>query len=436
MQPRSNDFDEARMSLRFVLTAQVFLVAWGITQATVAPALTGFPYGPGILALTHLLTLGWATATCLGVLAQLLPVLLQQPLSQRGLARHSYWPLALGSALFSWAFTSGSSPWLIAGATVMSCGLLGMTWSFGRTLWSARNWNVTTVGIALALGTLTIQVGAGITLVLNRRFGFWPGLGLNGAAGHALLGLLGWFSILTVALSYRLVAMFTLAHGYICRYPRLVLSGLALSAYGSWLGLWLGAPRPLLAACALLAGASALLWLLDMRTLVRHRVRRRLELPIGMFLLGGLGLLLLSGLAAAAAMGWLPGSPARQIQLIFMLGMESWIGLAIVALLHKIIPFLVWIIRAGQSRSATPAVARDLFSARLARLTLGCYVFGVGLSCAGVAAGMAGLIRVGGGLIGLAGLGLLANSRRAWRAQVTPRGRPAGQPAAGLAAQD
>ncbi|MBA3471472.1 MAG: hypothetical protein H0T53_17690, partial [Herpetosiphonaceae bacterium] len=64
MNPRSSDFDEARSSLRFVLTAQLFLVAWGLTQALVAPDLTGFPYSPGILALTHLLVLGWATTTC------------------------------------------------------------------------------------------------------------------------------------------------------------------------------------------------------------------------------------------------------------------------------------------------------------------------------------------------------------------------------------
>ncbi|HYF62927.1 MAG TPA: hypothetical protein VD886_08955 [Herpetosiphonaceae bacterium] len=45
MRRRSNDFDEARLALRMVLTGQLFLVAWGVAQAAVAPALTGFPYG-------------------------------------------------------------------------------------------------------------------------------------------------------------------------------------------------------------------------------------------------------------------------------------------------------------------------------------------------------------------------------------------------------
>jgi hypothetical protein len=427
MNPRSSDFDEARHSLRFVLTAQLFLIAWAITQAVIAPDLTGFPYSPGILALTHLMVLGWATTTCLGVLFQLLPVLLQRPLRQRRLLEWSYWPLALGSGLFSWAFTSHSALWLIAGATLVALGLLGLAWGFGRSLLAARTWNVTTVGIALALAALVVQVCAGVLLVLNRRLGFWPGLGLNGAAGHALLGLVGWFTVLTVALSYRLVAMFTLAHGYACRYPRLALAGLTLGAYGSWLGLWLSAPRPVLAGCALLIAVGALLWLLDLRTMIRHRVRRRLELPIVIFLLGGLGLLLLSGLATGAALGWLPGSPAKQLQLLFMLGMEAWIGLVIVALLHKIIPFLIWILRAGRDKSTAPPMARELFSARLTRLSLGCYLLGVGLSCGGVAVGSSVLIRVGCGLLGLAGLALLLNARRAWRCRMAPRQRPDGQ---------
>ncbi|HYF62395.1 MAG TPA: hypothetical protein VD886_06245, partial [Herpetosiphonaceae bacterium] len=143
-----------------------------------------------------------------------------------------------------------------------------------------------------------------------------------------------------------------------------------------------------------------------------------------------------SGLAAAGALGWLPGAPARQIQLIVMLVMEGWIGLAIMALLHKIIPFLIWISRAGQSRAATPALARDLFAERLSRLTMGAHLLGAGLSCGGVAAGLAGMIRAGSGLIALAGLGLLANSWRAWQAHpATPRRKEA-QPAGGLARPD
>ncbi|HYF62928.1 MAG TPA: hypothetical protein VD886_08960 [Herpetosiphonaceae bacterium] len=114
-----------------------------------------------------------------------------------------------------------------AAPPLLAAGLLALIGSFGGTLRAARSWNATTAGIGLALATLALQVGAGIALTLNRRLGFWPGLGLNGAAGHALLGLIGWFSLLTVALSYRLVGMFTLAHGYASRFQAPALGGLA-----------------------------------------------------------------------------------------------------------------------------------------------------------------------------------------------------------------
>ncbi|HEY1015833.1 MAG TPA: hypothetical protein VGE07_24200, partial [Herpetosiphonaceae bacterium] len=305
----AKDTGSARQALGLIVPGQLFLVVGAATQAAIAPQLTGFPYGPSILALTHLLALGWATVTCLGALCQLLPVLLGEPLRWPGLVRRGAWPLVAGCALFSWAFAANSPGGLALGAALLTLGLAGPLASYGATLAAAKRWDVTTVGVAGALCALGLQLTAGVLLVANRRLNFWPGLGLPGAAGHAALGLLGWLGLLTITLSYRLLPMFTLAHGYVCRFRWPAALGVAGAGIGAWLALWLHAPAPVLGGCALATGAAALLWLADVRAILRRRARR-LEPAIILFVASGGGLALLGGLALAGAAGWLSLSDA------------------------------------------------------------------------------------------------------------------------------
>ncbi len=404
----TSDLRETRLALRLVALAQLFLAVGMLVQLLSAPMLLGFPYGPALLALTHLLTLGWATLTCLGVLTQLLPVLLQRPLAWLRLATWSQWPLALGCALFSWAFGAGSAGWLLTGALLLSAGLLALLTSLWATLWRARR-SALVAGVALALLALTVQLGAGIVLVLNRRWVFWSGLGLNGVLGHALLGVGGWFTVLTIALSYRLLPMFTLAHGYRVRWSGVAPLGWALSAYAAWLGLWLAAPRWWLWLAWAVALLSTLAWLADLRTIMRQRVRRRIERPIRAFLGAAALLLLLLLVAALALANWALLPLFKQAQLIFMLALEGWIGWAILAMLHKILPFLIWILRSDQPGAARPTVAHALFHAQLTTATLLLYPLGLALLLGGVALNLLSMARIGGAALLLAALGLLLN---------------------------
>ncbi len=417
MHVPSQNYNHARNVLILLLIAQGFLLAWASLQGLIAPQLIGFPYSPTILSLTHLITLGWASLICLAALYQLLPVLLQQPLAWPGMVDWSFGGFVVGSGMFSWAFSQAATHWLIIGAGVMSVGLVGILLSYGRTLWLAQQWDVTTIGISLALTALAIQLLLGIGLVINRSVLVWPSLVAYGPLGHATLGVLGWFSTLTLALSYRLLAMFTLAHGYVCRWRWVALLSMNIAAYATGLALWQQASTIVMFSCIGLVLLSIVAWLADVRSILKHRIRRQIESPIKLFIAAGAWLLFCSGWAVAAALGWLPGSGAKQFQVLFMAGMQGWIGLAIMSMLHKIIPFLIWIARANTPNQPVPTTARELFLPQLSAMSIASYGLGSGLVIIAVVINSVWGLRLGSGLIAASGIALLLNCRHGLRVE-------------------
>ncbi|MCA0350355.1 MAG: hypothetical protein LCH85_00035 [Chloroflexi bacterium] len=421
MHVPSQTYNHARNVLILLLIAQGFLLAWASLQGLIAPQLIGFPYSPNILSLTHLITLGWASLICLAALYQLLPVLLQQPLAWRSMVDWSFGAFVVGSGLFSWAFSQAAAHWLISGAGLMSLGLLGILASYGRTLWVAQQWDVTTIGISLGLTTLTIQLLIGIALVINRSILVWPSLVAYGPLGHATLGVLGWFSTLTLALSYRLLPMFTLAHGYLCRWRWVAMLGMNLAAYATGLALWHQASQSIMLSCTGLIVLSIGAWLADVRTILKHRIRRHVESPIKVFITAGAWLLICSSWAVAASLGWLPSSGVKQFQVLFMAAMQGWIGLAIMTMLHKIIPFLIWIARANNPKQPVPSTARELFWPQLSSIAIASYGLGSGLVVVAVVINNVWLLRLGSGLIAASAIALLLNCWHGLRLEQSTR---------------
>ncbi|GIV95958.1 MAG: hypothetical protein KatS3mg057_0615 [Herpetosiphonaceae bacterium] len=413
MISRQDPWSEALLALRYLLTAQLFFLIWPALQWSAAGELVGFPYSPRLLALTHLFTLGWAMLTCLGVLSQLLPVLLQTPLRDRHLLDWGFWPMVAGIAIFCAGFYWSSSPVLIGGSALLTVGLLGALWSLGRTILAARRWSAPLCGIALSLLALLMVLIVGVLLVLSRRWGVLNSLGLYGLLGHAHLGLVGWFTVLTVSISYQLFPMFTLSHGYTCRWGALAVGGFSLVAYGSWIAIWAGANRAALMPLALIALFAGLLWLLDLRGILRHRVRQRIELAIQVGLGAALLLIGTSVWALLGLLGWPILAAGKHVQIEIMLGLYGWIGLMIVAMLHKILPFLIWLLRSNPSGGPAAVVARDLFNQPLMRVSVLAPLAGALVTILGVGSGSEGLVRAGAVLLEVAALGLLANSARA-----------------------
>jgi hypothetical protein len=184
---------------------------------------------------------------------------------------------------------------------------------------------------------------------------------------HLLAGLIGWFTLTAIGVSYRLLSMFTLAPEERGPFGAavLVLSVGGLAA--TWLldlGATLGAQIPDVA--FILAGAATglglALYLIDMARLYRARRRHKLELNTSMALPALAALALAMLLAVYLCFHGITETTIGALGYLFLFGWLSGLGLS---QLYKIVPFLTWLERYGSmlGKQAVPRV-QDLVDER------------------------------------------------------------------------
>lgn len=338
--------------LCFVL-AQLVMIA-GVT----------FPHASLLAPLTlvsvHLLTIGWLTILMLGALHQFIPVITARGEIAGTSALVSLIAIlaGLGGMEAGFLAMNGSLPaGLLAalplGGLLVLTGAIVAAWSLGRTLWQARPLPFSAWFVAAGLGFLFVAIGMG--LVLGCAFAHpdwitWSEVFGGGLRLHLLAGLIGWFTLTAIGVSYRLLSMFTLAPEE--RGPIgivvfvLSVGGLALT----WLldlaaALGLAIPQAVIFAAAAATGIGLALYLFDMGQLYHGRRRKKLELNSGMALCAlaalalALGFAIFLGLDDAASESTLG---ALGYLLVF-----GWLSGLALSQLYKIVPFLTWLERYG-----------------------------------------------------------------------------------------
>jgi len=224
---------------------------------------------------------------------------------------------------------------------------------------------------------------------------------------HAHLGGVGFFTMLIVGVSYKLIPMFTLSElqsrGRAVGSVALLNLGLA----GSFVAILRHSPLKPVFAGMVVAALAVYGW--ELKAILHARKRRALDWGIQYFLTAIVLLLPLSVLAVVLSWPGLPRNTfTRQLENLYgFLGLIGVVTFAIIGMLYKIIPFLVWFGRYSRQigRGKVPALA-DLYSARLQ--ALGYWAWLAGLSVTGgaiVFANEAG-IRIGCGFLAL-GVGTL-----------------------------
>ncbi len=378
--------------LRFFLTAPLFgigaagLLAWGGGTAIAGR------WSPWVLAITHLLTLGFVVMVMIGALFQVFPVVMGIGIpGGRRVAGFVHTALSLGTALLaaglipvSWSWVMPMALSLLAGAfllllTSLAIGLVAARGkpSIGLPVGSALIALLVTVVLGLLLGA---GYGGSAGLALDRR---WTDL-------HAVWGLLGWAGLLVVGLAYEVVPMFQATPAY----PAWMRNGLSvalLAALGLWslalvalrLGSGGGWLIPLWAAgTALGLGLAVFAW-----TTLRLQTRRKKpdsDLTLWYWRIGML--CLIAGIAGGTGTLAYDASPTWLI-VATALVLIGFAVSVIHGMLYKIVPFLVWlhltmIVQAqGRNRREVPPV-KAILPKRPAQVQFILHVFALALLCA------------------------------------------------------
>ncbi len=339
-----------RVAIAFFVTAQTAMVV-GVTYPNESL------FAPATLAMVHLLTIGWLTILMLGALHQFLPVITAQTIVAGtsalvsllailvGLGGMESGFLALGGFLPQQAIAG-----LPIGGTLVLGGLILAAVVLGKILWRTRPLPFSARFVAMGLIFLLVTAVMGI--LMGCVFAFpelvpWSEALTNGFRLHLMAGLIGWFMLTAMGVSYRLLSMFTLApeeRGAVGT-AVLVLSAGGLAV--AWLlgladAVGINIPGESVAIAAVFVGIA--LYLFDIVRLYRERRRHKLELNTGMALpaLVAFALCLLGGTYVVLGDG--TDRFVGPLAYLFIFGWLSGLGLS---QLYKIIPFLTWLERYG-----------------------------------------------------------------------------------------
>ncbi|BAS29163.1 hypothetical protein [Limnochorda pilosa] len=330
----------------YLATALVAAVLFGVgLVAYHQGALPFYRHNAPLLALVHLFVLGFGTTLTLGVLHQMVPVLLDVRLHSTRLGYVAYVHHVLGVTVLVASFARFFLQGVALGGALVVAGFAVAAYNLYRTLTQNRSWNLTARYLAFSLGYLGLTVLMGLTMAINLRFTFLPGLLAEGLPIHLLWGVGGWFFLTIVGVSYKLIPMFTLTHNHPEGAGRAIL---VLAQAGIWtaaLGAAQGWPGWVKAAGMALLGVAGLLYAWDLLRILRHRLRRRLE-PVHAGAVASAGQLALAiGAMAAGAARYDGLDLAGQNRLA--VGVGLWVGLGfvagmILAILTKLVPFMAW----------------------------------------------------------------------------------------------
>jgi hypothetical protein len=439
-----------RMPLAFMLVGVMALLAgmiWIVAQPTV---LSLYHYHQSVIAVTHLVVLGCCCSIAMGAMYQLVPVALETRLFSERLARWHLLLHGIGFLGMVWMFRVWDLKQVGHFASALALGVGLFVFNLGRTLLRVPKWSVTATAVTAALVWLSSTILLGLAIAAGKcTYESTTGLvaaggvrqlvdGLRSVAGyigrfdqfgamhaHAHLGTVGFFLLLIVGVSYRLIPMFTLSA---VQSPRRAAASVALlnvGLLGAFLTILLRSPWKL-AFAAIIIGAFVI-YGVELVAMLRARKRGPLDWGLRMFLTA-VGLLI-PVCVLALVLSW-PGLPLTawtgQLENLYgFLGLVGVVVFAIYGMLYKIVPFLVWfgVYSPHIGRGQVPALG-DLYSVAWQRAGYWTYLGGLLVTSAGILLTSNGLIRGGGALLGFAvaalGVNLILILRHFRRPVLTP----------------
>ena len=355
------------LPLPFLLTGVVGAALFGAALPFVAPEALLAPGFPHVLALVHIVTLGWLTMTIMGASLQLAPVILVSPLRGARFARAQYPVYLLGVALLVSGFWLSNLTLLIAGGSLVLIAVAHYVAILGLTIARATTRPLTARYLVAAQVYLCVVVSLGFTAALNFRFGFL-GAGLSRLLlAHVTIGVVGWLTCTLIGVSYTLTRLFALAHGHSDQLGRALfwplnagIAGLALGFSLDW--------KPLEVVGGLSLIAAVWLFAVDERRMLRARKRRPLDVTQyhAIAAVGYLVATVTVGVGVAA----LAGGAEPVLVALGLAALVGWLGQSTLGYLYKITPFLIWQSRYGPLAGRQPVpLMRDLVHQRAAWLS-------------------------------------------------------------------
>jgi hypothetical protein len=379
----------------FLLTGVLSLQGASIWLFVRHERLLEYYYDPELLALTHLVTLGFLSSVIMGALVMLAPTALKIHVRSHRLLLVQYGLFVAGTAGMVAHFHLGRRLGLaLAAPLVLAAAVLQLA-NF-RDVWGkARSGDPVACHVAAALVHFVLAALLGSLVAWNKVRPFLGTAPMPTLYAHAHLAGLGWVTTAILGLHHKLMPPAAGAKRFrLLRFALLQLGTVGL--VGCWLAElpWHAPFAALVLLCLAWQAAGP----------VRRALRMRLLDPplLPLLLLVATAVL---GLALALPLPALAGELRPRLQIAYgVLALFGWAAYSFTTIAFKLLPTWIWQERFQKDwlKKPVPGV-RELYSHRLRRLSEVFLGLGAPLSAAAAAAGSARWLLPGTGLV-LAGV--------------------------------
>jgi hypothetical protein len=361
-----------KLPFAFIIYSLIAMVTSQLLLLLNAELISSYTFrAPGIWSAAHLFILGWALMVAMGAMYQLVPVAFLTPIWSEKFGFIQFGVISIGITWFAIVLYTAPNLALYPGLLTL-LGIVMFIIQMVMTLKKQAKPNILTAFVGSALFCLLLTILLGITMVISMKTGLFSDSYLAIFQSHLLLGVAGWFTLLIFGFSYKMVPMFSLAHGFPMTLSKYVyytyVSGLLVSVFGI-----ISNQRILISVGMLLLFSGYSLFCWHVRIIVKKRVKKKLDKPFQFALLAiGFGTLI-HLLALIFSFTSAFSFAAGPLLFLYIL---TWIAFSIIGYLYKIIPFLWWTHKYSKEigKKAVPSL-KEMMNEKIAVPLFGVFAF-------------------------------------------------------------
>lgn len=349
----------------YIYAAFAFLIS-AILLLTSSSAFTDHYFQPHILAITHLMALGWGTMIILCASHQLVPVLIEGKLYSDKLAYASFVFAGIGIPLLVYGFYAfnmhNPAKW---GGRFILLSIIAYLINLGVSMSHSKKENIHALFVFTSVLWLFLTGALGLALVYNFTFNMFPHDSLHYLPLHVHAGVIGWFLMLIIGVGSRLIPMFLISKytsTKLLKWIFVLING-ALISYILIFYFIKITEVILLPWLMLFAGIA--LFIFYCYSAFKHRIRKQVDEPMKVSLLAVMLIiipLILLLIAIVTATLYAQENIALSLSYGFLI-FFGWITAIILGMTFKTLPFIVWNKvyhkRSGIGKTPNP---KDLFS--------------------------------------------------------------------------
>lgn len=318
----------------------------------------------------------------MGASNQLIPVIADKKLYSENLPLLSFLLITLGTCLLVhafWVFELGAM--IFTGAGLILTALIIHVANIILTTRKATPAIAVDFMVTAHLW-LIVTASIGLFLLLNFRFGLLPENHLHYLRIHASIGMAGWFLLLVIGVSSRLVPMFLLSRKEVRKYLTaayyLINIGLVLLLAE---GMIFQTANGLLIDVTLVIGGLAF-YLVYLYHCYRSAIRKKMDAGMKMTTIA-IAAIALPFMLLMAALFWVKETPVNIVSAYGYAFFAGFITILIMGQTFKTLPFIIWT-HLNKPDKIADLQPRDLYSEKLVKIQLYPYLTGFLLFLTGI----------------------------------------------------